>query len=38
MGEIDATWHSVRKGQIFYTDGIFRTEKYDLGDTVRGID
>ncbi|KIJ92417.1 hypothetical protein K443DRAFT_685274 [Laccaria amethystina LaAM-08-1] len=24
----DATWHSVKTGEIFYTDGIYRKEKY----------
>ena len=38
MGEIDATWHAVRKGEILYTDGIFRTEKYRYSGGVTGID
>ena len=35
---IDATWHSVRKGEIFYTDGVSRREKYRYNkDHVTGI-
>ena len=33
----DATWHSFRKGEIFYTDGILRREGYNNGYDVIGI-
>ena len=27
-GDSDATWHSTKVGEIFYTDGISRKEKF----------
>ena len=36
-GEENATWHSRKIGEIFYTDGIARNEKYRVGSTVDGI-
>ena len=37
-GTSDATWHSMRTGEIFYTDGISRTEKLRIRSNVYGID
>ena len=37
LGDTDTTWHSMKKGEIFYTDGIFRTEKYTDGSDICGI-
>ena len=33
----DTTWHSVQTGEIFYTDGIVRNEKYRGNPDVLGI-
>ncbi|EDR15485.1 uncharacterized protein LACBIDRAFT_321352 [Laccaria bicolor S238N-H82] len=37
MGVVNATWHSLKMGEIFYTDGIFRREKWRNGPNVYGI-
>lgn len=34
MGVVNATWHSLKMGEIFYTDGIFRREKWRNGPNV----
>ncbi|KIJ94506.1 hypothetical protein K443DRAFT_110283, partial [Laccaria amethystina LaAM-08-1] len=34
MGKVDATWHSTKMGEIFYTDGISRREKWRAGSYV----
>ena len=37
-GTSDATWHSMSTGEIFYTDGISRTEKLRIRSNVYGIE
>ena len=36
-GASDATWHSTKVGEIFYTDGISRKEKFDNHVFENGI-